>query len=272
MTDILERLRAINPDHGQLVLLRDGAIQWAVFNRPHARNALTWAMYEQLVEVCEEVNADSSIRAMVLSGAGGAFAAGTDIAQFRAFNAPQDAIDYEARGSAVMDVLESVRVPVIAALAGPCTGAGAVIAACCDLRLAAPSVRYGVPIARTLGNCLSLRACARLVGALGLGLVKDMLLTARLLEAPELLQRGFIRSVVPADGDLWPAASILAAEVAANAPLTLRVSKASLRLIRDRLVPEGPDDDLILTCYLSHDFHEGVDAFLAKRPPSWQGE
>ena len=250
-----------------------GAVMWVTFNRPQARNALTWNMYQRLVEVCEQVNGDRSVRAMVLTGAGGrAFVAGTDISQFRSFKTEQDAIDYEARGNLVMSTLETVRVPTVAAIAGACTGAGAAIAACCDIRIASPSARYGIPIARTLGNCLSMPNYARLAVLVGFGRLKDLIMRARLMDAREMLASGLI-SELTADEESLPArAQQLAEELAANAPLTLWATKEALRRVRDQLIPEGADSDLIIACYMSKDFHEGVEAFLAKRDPVWRGE
>jgi enoyl-CoA hydratase len=271
--DVIEL--AADPGEGEdeLIARRWGPVQWVVFNRPRARNAMTWHMYERLVEVCREVDEDRSVRAMVLTGAGGrAFVAGTDISQFRSFETEKDALDYEARGNLVMGTLERVRVPTIAAIAGPCTGGGAGIAAACDLRLAAPSARYGFPIARTLGNCLSMQNYVRLFTLLGPARAKDVLLTARLLDAGEMLACGLVREVVADEAALLPRAQELAEQLATHAPLTMWASKEAMRRIRERLVPEGADSDLILTCYLSADFKEGVEAFLAKRPPEWRGE
>src|SRR3954463_6535615 len=127
------------------------------FNRPQARNALTFAMYEQMAAICEAVNADYSIKAMILTGAGEkAFASGTDISQFRAFKTPEDALEYEGRIDRVLGKLEQCRAPTIAAISGACTGGGAGIAACCDLRIGTETAKFGFPIARTLGNCLSM--------------------------------------------------------------------------------------------------------------------
>ncbi len=247
-------------------------MQWVIFNRPKARNAMTWHMYERLVEVCGEVEEDRSIRVMVLTGAGGrAFVAGTDISQFRSFTTEKDALDYEARGNHVMRTLETVRVPTIAAIAGPCTGGGAGMAASCDLRIASPSARYGFPIARTLGNCLSMQNYARLFALLGPARAKDILLTARLMDAQEMLACGLAREVVADEESLLPRAQELAEELATHAPLTMWASKEAMRRIRERLVPEGADSDLILSCYMSQDFKEGVEAFLAKRKPQWRG-
>jgi enoyl-CoA hydratase/carnithine racemase len=257
----------------QLITERRGAVRWVIFNRPHARNALTWNMYSRLLEVCEAVSNEKDVRAMVLTGAGGkAFVAGTDISQFREFKTPQDALDYEARGNLVMNTLESVRVPTIAAIAGPCTGAGAAIAACCDLRIASPSARYGIPIARTLGNCLSMQNYARAAALIGFSRLKDLMMRARLMDAGEMLAAGLLSEVTADEESLPVRAQSLAEEVGANAPLTLWATKEALRRVRNQLIPEGADSDLILSCYTSKDFQEGVEAFLAKRKPVWRGE
>jgi enoyl-CoA hydratase/carnithine racemase len=210
---------------------------------------------------------------LVLTGAGGqAFVAGTDIAQFRAFKTEQDALDYEARGNKVMSTLESVRVPTIAAIAGACTGAGAAIAACCDLRIASPSARYGFPIARTLGNCLSMANYTRGAVLIGFARMKDLMMRARLMDAQEMLACGLLSEVTPDEESLPGRAQSLAEEVASLAPLTQWATKEALRRVRDGLIPEGADSDLIVTCYTSRDFKEGVEAFLAKRKPIWTGE
>jgi enoyl-CoA hydratase/carnithine racemase len=263
----------VNVPADELIVERRGAVVWITFNRPQARNALTWNMYSRLETACREINADRTVRAVVLTGAGGqAFVAGTDIGQFRAFKTEQDALDYEARGNLVMSTLESVRVPTIAAIAGACTGAGAAIAACCDLRIASPSARYGFPIARTLGNCLSMANYTRAAVLIGFGRLKDLIMRARLMDAQEMLACGLLSEVTPDEESLPVRAQALADEVASLAPLTLWATKEALRRVRDTLIPEGADSDIIVACYTSQDFKEGVEAFLAKRKPNWTGE
>jgi enoyl-CoA hydratase/carnithine racemase len=263
----------MNAPAEELIVERKGGVVWVTFNRPQARNALTWNMYSRLETACHEVNADRTVRAVVLMGAGGqAFVAGTDIAQFRAFTTEQDALDYEARGNLVMRTLESVRVPTIAAIAGACTGAGAAIAACCDIRLASPSARYGFPIARTLGNCLSMANYTRAAALIGFARLKDLIMRARLMDAQEMLACGLVSEVSPDEDSLLTRAQAVADEVASMAPLTLWATKEALRRIRDTLMPEGADSDLIVACYTSQDFKEGVEAFLAKRKPVWTGD
>jgi enoyl-CoA hydratase/carnithine racemase len=257
----------------ELIFERKGAVAWITFNRPQARNALTWNMYDRLEQACHDVNSDPAVRAVVLTGAGGqAFVAGTDIGQFRAFKTEQDALAYEARGNVVMRTLESIRVPTIAAIAGPCTGAGAAIAACCDLRIGSPSARYGFPIARTLGNCLSMANYTRAAALIGFARLKDLIMRARLMEAREMLSCGLLSEITPDEPSLPARAQALAEEVASLAPLTLWATKEALRRVRDTMMPEGGDSDLIIKCYTSRDFKEGVEAFLAKRKPNWMGE
>ncbi|MBC7802163.1 MAG: enoyl-CoA hydratase/isomerase family protein [Gemmatimonadaceae bacterium] len=254
-----------------LYRVTDG-IAHVTFNRPQARNAMLFSMYERLEAICAEIDADRSIRALVLTGAGDkAFAAGTDISQFRAFKTPEDALGYEARIDRVLVALERVRVPTIAALNGACTGGGAGMAACCDLRIATTTLRFGFPIARTLGNCLSMSNYARLVALVGPARVKDLVFTARLIGAEEAKAAGLISEILPDAEALAARTQELAQLVASHAPLTLRATKEALRRLEARSQPGEADRDLILMCYMSNDFREGMDAFLAKRPPVWTG-
>ena len=145
-----------------------GNVGLVTFNRPQARNALTFNMYDKLAEICAGIKPGGAIRALVLTGAGGkAFAAGTDISQFRAFETPEQGLKYEADASARSAVIAACPVPLIAAISGACTGGGAGIAANCDIRLGTHDMRFGFPIARTLGNMLSASTLAGLVAHFG---------------------------------------------------------------------------------------------------------
>jgi enoyl-CoA hydratase len=241
------------------------------FNRPQARNAFTFQMYEQLGEICKQAENDSSVKVLLLTGAGEkAFAAGTDISEFKAFSTAEDALNYESRIERVVSALESSRVPTIAVIAGVCTGGGFTIAGCCDLRIGAANARFGVPIGRTLGNCLSMANYARLVALLGPARVKDIIFTSRLIDAEEACRIGLVGEVLPDYDSLQRRANELALTVSSQAPLTLRATKEALRRIREKMNP-AEDRDLILMCYMSRDFREGMDAFLNKRPPKWTG-
>jgi len=258
-------------DQDILFEAKDG-IGWVTFNRPQARNAFTFAMYERLAEICNQANEDRSLKVLVFTGAGDkAFAAGTDINQFREFVTPQHAIDYEERIDRVLSVLETCRIPTIAAINGACTGGGAGIAACCDLRIGTKTAKMGFPIARTLGNCLSMSNISRLTALVGPARVKDLIFTARLVEAPEAAAVGLLTEVVEDGAALKKRAGEVAALIASHAPLTMNAAKQALARLQPRLSREQ-GRDLILQCYMSQDFREGLDAFLSKRPPQWKGE
>lgn len=256
-------------ESNELLYSTEGAVARVTFNRPQARNALTFAMYEGLREICAAVPTDGSVRALVIEGAGGkAFAAGTDMKQFRTFEGPQDALAYEAMVESVISTVEACPVPTIAALTGACTGGGAAIAAAADLRVAAPSLRFGFPIARTLGNCLAVAHLRRLAAMVGVARVREMILTARLLDAEQAMAVGLVTEIAD---DASARAMELAAEIAGFAPLTLRATKRGLNRMANAVSPVA-DDDLIALCYTSADFQEGIEAFLAKRKPVWKGK
>lgn len=263
-------MNAVTGQDSDLLYEVRGRIGYVTFNRPAARNALTFAMYERLGAICTRLNENNDIRALVLTGAGDkAFAAGTDINQFRAFKTAEDAIAYERRIDDVLKALEACRVPTIAAISGACTGGGAAIAAVCDLRIASADARFGFPIARTLGNCLSIANYARLAALIGPARVKDLIFTARLIGAEEAGRIGLVSEVLENREKLLERAATLAETVAGHAPLTLRVTKEALDRIGRLSRIEA--EDLILTCYMSEDFREGMDAFLTKRQPNWRG-
>jgi len=265
------------PATDELLFTTDEAgIARIVLNRPQARNAMTFAMYQGLITCCEAIAENPAVKALIITGAGDkAFAAGTDIAQFRNFNTAEDALGYERFMDRVLGTLERLRVPTIAAIAGACTGGGAAIAAACDLRVATQDARFGFPIARTLGNCLSQGNLKRLSGLIGPARVKDIIFTARLVGAKEALSIGLVSEVVADRLALTERVDALARLLAGHAPLTMQATKEGLRRLAEEEAPaEGqshPGDDLILMCYMSQDFREGMEAFLGKRTPEWSG-
>jgi enoyl-CoA hydratase len=254
---------------GHVKLSIDGAIAHVVFDRPAARNAMTWAMYEQLGAICDQLNEESGVRVACLRGAGGdAFVAGTDIEQFRSFLQGQAGVEYESRIDAGMARLEALRIPTVAVIEGWCVGGGLAIATACDIRIGTPTARLGVPIAKTLGNCLSAANLARLVAAFGRPRVQRMLIGAEILTADEALACGYLAQVVEADS-VDAAANELCSRLANLAPVTQAVTKVALNRLLQQNLPDI--EDLIRLTYGSADFREGVAAFVEKRPPLWQG-
>ena len=258
----------MSTDTGVVRLDRRDAVATITLDRPSARNALTWAMYEELDEALDRVGAEPAVRVVVVRGAGGNFAAGTDISQFASFTSGDDGVDYERRLEAVLTKLESLPATSIAAVEGYAAGFGLALAAACDLRIASPSAQFGVPIARTIGNCLSMGNYARLVASLGAARTKAMLLTAEFMSADEARAMGFVVRVLEPHA-FARELDLLCARLVTHAPLTLQVTREAVRRIVSRSVADG--DDLLRGVYGSRDFREGVAAFVEKRKPRWEG-
>ena len=250
--------------------LRDEGALWLTFDRAKARNAMTYAMYEAIEAAATRANEDAAVRALVLTGAGASFIAGTDISQFADFRTAEQAYGYEDFMERILGALEGVRKPTIAAIGGATTGGGLAIAASCDLRIATSTATFGMPIARTLGNCLSLANLVRVASLVGIARTKDLIFTARIIPADEALRAGLVNEVVSDDASLHGRVTELVRTMAAFAPLTLWATKEGLRRIRDRMMADEARD-LVALCYTSDDFREGVRAFMEKRRPQWSG-
>ena len=250
-----------------LDLLLDGPIARLTFNNPAARNAMTWPMYEELKVICDSLASNHDIRVVILRGAGDkAFVSGSDIEQFVAMKKDEA---YEVAVDHIFSSLQQLPMPTIALIEGLAVGSGLLIATACDFRISTPEARFGIPVARTLGNCLSPSNLAWISAHLGIPMVKKMLLTSELIKAPELLATGYLYETVDAQ-NITSAADTLAHKLAALAPITQKASKLTIaRLLQNNL----PDcSDLMRETYNSQDFKEGVNAFLEGRPPKWVGK
>ena len=253
----------------ELVTARAGGVLTVTFDRPQRRNALTWEMYDGLAAAIDAGQRDPDIRALVLRGSGGSFAAGTDIGQFAVFTGGADGVRYERRVAEIVNRLESVPLATVAVVEGACTGAGLVLAAACDLRIATPAAVFGIPVARTLGNCLTANSCSLLAARFGAARLIDLIHRARLAGPAEMQAAGFITELCEPD-ELEATLRALLDVLLGHAPLTLWATKAVLQRLRLAAVPD--DDDIIAAVYGSADFQAGVAAFTGKRRAQWAGQ
>jgi enoyl-CoA hydratase len=252
---------------GKVHFATGDGIASVVFDRLEARNAMTFAMYDQLVAACAAIASDPKVRVATFRGSGQAFAAGTDIHEFLNFASADDGIAYEQRIETAITAIERLPIPTIAVVDGPAMGGGLLIAIACDVRIATPAARFGVPIARTLGNCLSVANTARLVAEFGPARSKRLLLLADAISAEEAFRCGFVVEVVQQEA-IDGVVRTMCSRLASHAPISMRVAKESIRRLIGAM-PEG--DDLIRAAYGSDDFKTQVRAFLAKQQPEWSG-
>ena len=254
---------------GRVRLLRDGPLASLLLDNPGARNALTAAMYEQLHDACCSLAADPSVRLVIVRGQGKVFASGTDIADLLEVRTGAEGTAYEGMITRVLNAVRALDVPVVGLVDGPAVGGGLAILACCDLVYATPEARFGAPVARTIGNCVSPGTTARLRAALGRALTTELLLTGRLISAEEAHAAGFVRAVVPAK-EFDGLVQVLLRQVSRCAPLSVAAAKEFGRRLDDR-AGGIEHDDVYARVYGSADFREGVAAFLAHRAPAWSG-
>ena len=252
----------------EIMIEADGPVLRVTFNRPEAHNAMTFAMYEGLVEACELADRDESIKVVVLRGGGGrAFVAGTDIRQFAGFDGPRG-VAYEREIDATIGRLLAVTVPVVAAIDGPCVGGGLAVAAAADIRIAHPSSRFGYPIARTLGNTLSAGSYALTLRHFGHSRTIDMIVTARLLDAAQAEAAGFVTRIAD---DVTAELDSVVERILGHAPLTMAAGKEILRRLHASASVVDVDD-VVEQVYGSADFAAGAAAFATKTKPLWSGQ
>ena len=262
------------PATDPILLTTDGAIATVTFNRPERRNAITFAMWNQLQRLLVDLRDDAAVRVIVFRGAGGdAFSAGADISEFATHrNNAAKATLYNAAFDAAMDQAEAVGKPTLCLIEGACVGGGCEFSTACDIRIASETARMGVPIAR-LGLPIAYREMRRMVRLVGHAKTMELLLTAAIVPAPEALAMGLVNHVCPA-GDVEAFTYDMAARIASLAPVVHRVHKEILHTVLEHPALDGltPEHQaLAVSPYETEDFQEGWRAFLEKRPPRFQG-
>jgi enoyl-CoA hydratase len=255
----------------RVVYEKAGNVAHIRFDNPQAFNALTSDMWLAMRDAARDVAKDPDIRVVTFRGVGGkAFVSGTDISGFAKFTGGDDGVEYENRIDDCMRAVDEIPVTTIAIVDGWAVGGGLNIASACDFRIATTDARFGSPIGRTLGNCLSALSVARIGGAVGVAIAKRMVLLGEIVSAPELQSSGFLLNVVERE-ELDAAVVALCTRAAENAPLTTRATKETLRRMSLDGLPNV--EDIIEQVYGSADFKRGVEAFLArtKTVPQWSG-
>lgn len=254
---------------GKLVYEKVGAVGRITFDNPAAHNALTWTMWRDLGQVCAEIVKDREVRVVTLRGAGGkAFVSGTDISGFLSFDSGQRGVDYEREMDTYIGAVEGLPQATIAVVEGWAVGGGLALSFASDFRVATADAKFGSPLSRTIGNCLSMKGYARLVANVGVAQAKRMLLLGEMATARELEALGLILRVVKRD-ELDATVEELCERLAANAPLTIQASKEAIRRLTHANLPDI--DDLVSMIYGSEDFGTGVRNFVAKRKTVWAG-
>lgn len=256
---------------GRVIVERRGAEAHVRFDNPSAHNALDSQMWLDLRDIARGFAADRSVRVVTFRGAGGkAFVSGTEIAKFADYETGEQGIEYERGIDECMGAVDAIPCTTIAVVEGWAIGGGMNISSACDFRIATPDARFGSPIGRTIGNCLSAASVARIGGAVGIQLAKRMVLLGEILGAEQLLASNFLLKIVERS-DLDEEIATLCERATQNAPLTTSATKETIRRMTYDALPEI--ESLIGQVYGSADFRRGVADFLArtKAVPNWSG-
>lgn len=254
---------------GSITIQRDGPIARVTLSNPDKRNAISAPMWKALQAFASEIAPDRTCRAVIVAGEGSTFSAGADISGFEAGRSGSGALAYDDLVEDALRALEAAPQTTIAAIAGPCMGAGASLAAACDFRAAEESAFFAVPAAR-LGLGYDPRGIARFVRVFGEPAVRELLFLAERMPAPRAHQVGAVHRLA-AQGGVLAVADSLAAIAISRAPLTIAAAKAALAEIDGRYEPSAEIRRVADVADLSADYAEGRAAFAAKRPPEFIG-
>lgn len=257
----------------KMIMRKDGPVGHMVFNNPEKHNAVSLEMWDAAEAILDDLLHDAGIRIVVLSGAGGkAFVSGADISKFESERGSEEAIRiYNDRIKDVYGRIEAFPKPTIAMIDGYCLGGGLNLAVCCDLRFCSAKSRFAMPAAR-LALGYPFPAIKRLISIVGPGAAKDLMFSARRIDAEEAFRIGLVQQVHAEDA-LEQAVADYAARIAGNAPLTVRAMKLIALEVGKDPAERNMDlcERLVAECFASEDYKEGRRAFMEKREPEFTG-
>jgi len=257
----------------KMLMRRDGAIGHMIFNQPEKRNAVSLAMWQRAQEILDAFEADPEVRVVVLSGAGGkSFVSGADISEFESQRGTAEAQrHYNAQTGHVYDRIAAFPKPTVAMIEGFCIGGGLNLACVCDIRICSEKSQFGMPAAR-LALGYPFAAIQRLANIVGIANARDLMYTARRIDAAAAERIGLVQQVVPSEA-LADTVAAYAGTIAENAPMTV----AAMKYISTQVLADPAERDLdrcqamVDACFASEDYKEGRRAFMEKRKPVFQG-
>jgi enoyl-CoA hydratase/carnithine racemase len=256
----------------RLIVRKEGATGWLIFNNPERRNAISVDMWEAMPGVLEKFGSDPDVRVIVLAGAGDkAFVSGADISQFESQRSSAEAVQkYEELAEGAQLKLQTFDKPTIAMIRGYCLGAGVNIANVCDLRIAADDARLGIPAAK-MGLGYRASSMKNLVDIIGAAQAREVMITGRHFSGAEAREMGWVNKVVPA-AELEKATREMCEIIGGNAPLTMRAAKRIIREVTRKDYDAEQCRAWVRECFESADYKEGRKAFMEKRKPVFTGK